>query len=85
MKIGKIFDEVLKERERQIKLWEREFYVWDASLEHKNTVLVEEVGEVAHAILENDIDNLREELIQVAAVCVAWLETLEDDSPLIGS
>jgi NTP pyrophosphatase (non-canonical NTP hydrolase) len=85
MKIGKIFDEVLKERERQIELWEREFYVWDASLEHKNTVLVEEVGEVAHAILENDIDNLREELIQVAAVCVAWLETLEDDSPLIGS
>lgn len=37
-------------------------------------VLVEEVGEVARAICEDDERNKFEELVQVAAVCVAWLE-----------
>ncbi len=40
------------------------------------TILVEEVGEVAEAILEHDIDNYSVELVQVAAVCVAALEDL---------
>ena len=46
-------------------------------------VLTEEVGEVARAILEqsrltNDDHGkeLKKELVQVAAVCVAWLEGL---------
>lgn len=39
------------------------------------TVLVEEVGEVAKALLEGN--NLEEELIQVAAVCVRWLEEMK--------
>lgn len=38
------------------------------------TVMMEEVGEVARAVLEDDKVNLEEELIQVAAVAVAWLE-----------
>ena len=38
------------------------------------TVLTEEVGEVGRAILDRDHPNLRAELIQVAAVAVAWLE-----------
>lgn len=42
-----------------------------------NTVLSEEVGEVARAILEHDNENLKTELIQVAAVCVAMYEALE--------
>lgn len=41
-----------------------------------NVVLGEEVGEVATALVENDLDNLRDELIQVAAVAVAWAENL---------
>ena len=39
-----------------------------------NAILVEEVGEVAKAILEEDHNNLERELVQVAAVCVQWLK-----------
>ena len=42
----------------------------------KTAVLSEECGEVARAVLDTDIDQLRTELIQVAAVAVAWLEAL---------
>ena len=38
------------------------------------TILVEEVGEVAEAILRDDDEDIVKELIQVAAVCVSWLE-----------
>ncbi len=38
-------------------------------------ILMEEVGELAKAILEND-DNGVDELVQVAAVSVAWLEAV---------
>lgn len=44
--------------------------------EHRYIILAEEVGEVARAIHDGDRDNLREELVQVAAVCLAWLEAL---------
>ncbi len=40
------------------------------------TVLTEEVGEVARAVLDKRADDLRKELVQVAAVAVAWLEAL---------
>lgn len=41
-------------------------------------VLMEEVGEVARAILDNEGDErLAEEVTQVAAVCVAWLQSRE--------
>lgn len=33
--------------------------------------------EVAEAFKESDTDRLREELIQVAALCVSWIETLD--------
>lgn len=46
-----------------------------ADVHAKVSVLLEEVGEVAHAVLEHDEPNLEEELVQVAAVCVAWLES----------
>lgn len=42
-----------------------------------STVLAEEVGESARAVLEHDLVNLEEELVQVAAVAVAWLEDLQ--------
>lgn len=51
-------------------------------------VLMEEVGEVARAALEADFAgasgqlrfaHLQEELVQVAAVAVAWLESFEED------
>jgi len=40
-------------------------------------ILGEEVGEVARAIFEKQTDNYREELIQVAAVCMAALENYD--------
>lgn len=40
-------------------------------------ILFEEAGEVAKATLEHDEDNLKDEIIQVAAVCVAWLEDFD--------
>lgn len=41
-----------------------------------NAILGEEVGEVSKAILEND-DNLRQELIQVAAVAIQFIECID--------
>jgi len=45
-----------------------------------NAILVEEIGEISKAILEETFkneSNLEEELIQVIAVCLAWLESRE--------
>jgi hypothetical protein len=42
----------------------------------KSAVLAEECGEVARAVLDKDDAALRLELVQVAAVAVAWLESL---------
>jgi NTP pyrophosphatase (non-canonical NTP hydrolase) len=40
-------------------------------------VLVEEVGEVAKAVIENDAAGYRDELIQVAAVAIAMVQGLD--------
>ncbi len=64
------------ERDRQNKLWVREDCAWDEVDTLKLTVLVEEVGEVARAVLEDDNENLRQELTEVAAVCISWLEMM---------
>lgn len=42
----------------------------------KAAVLTEECGEVARAVLDMNDDALRREVVEVAAVCVAWLEGL---------
>lgn len=71
-----ILAEVAQERERQDQLfpgaWDRldDYYQRTKRL----TILVEEVGEVARAVLEKDLLNLEVELVQVAAVAVAWVE-----------
>lgn len=75
------------ERERQRELFRASkisFDVANAIVDpaRKFRVLAEEVGEVAHAIdqIENHgmaAGNLHLELVQVAAVAVAWLESLE--------
>lgn len=44
----------------------------------KVAILAEEMGEVANAVLEGDHENLKVELVQVAAVCFAWLESIEE-------
>ena len=66
-----IVELIILERARQDKKWgaDRELsnYVWLA-------ILIEEVGEAGKAILDKDLDNLKEELIQCIAVIFAWLE-----------
>jgi hypothetical protein len=42
----------------------------------KSAVLTEECGEVSRAVLEKNGEALRLELVQVAAVAVAWLESM---------
>ena len=72
----KALQEVYVERLRQLSLW------GDNDFDGKDQneiflILAEEVGEIAKAILEGDAENLHEEIAQVAAVAVKWLEHLE--------
>ena len=41
-------------------------------------ILGEEMGEVCEALGRADIENLKEELVQVAAVAVKWVEYLKE-------
>lgn len=71
-----IFLEVLEERRRQIAKWGNRFP--SGGFLTLNTVLGEEVGEGAKAILQGDRPNLEVELVQVMAVCARMLEYLRD-------
>lgn len=65
----------LKERIRQNVLWGDNHFAKHSK--HKIlTILMEEVGEIARAILDGDQDNLLEEAVQSAAVCQAFVELL---------
>ena len=80
-----VITRVLDARLAQIKKWG--LYREDNSLEVWNLILGEEAGEIAQAILnyrvntcdygEFDIEPIQNELAQVAAVAIAWLEELE--------
>jgi NTP pyrophosphatase (non-canonical NTP hydrolase) len=71
MKFEDIIDAIKLERIRQDNKWGTPRDLPDRTW---LTILVEEVGEIAKATLEHDETNLREEIIQVAAVCISWLE-----------
>ena len=70
--------DVLEEREKQDQKWGEQNhndYIWLA-------ILSEELGEVSQAILQTDFGGkhsgkTKEELIQLAAVAIAWLECIE--------
>ncbi|MCL6600641.1 hypothetical protein [Alicyclobacillus macrosporangiidus] len=73
------FQKIHEERKRQDHLHPE----WHGH-QHGLVVLAEEFGEVAKALYEYHQDptadryeELKEELVQVAAVCVRWLEHLE--------
>lgn len=77
MGMESVLDEVATERAHQDDRWgeqNQDDFVWGA-------ILAEEVGEVNRAMLEarygNGGGNLREELLQVAAVAVAWVECID--------
>lgn len=79
-----IWRAVLAERERQAAKWANT-HTWgmgdcssgDVPAAVKAAVLSEECGEVSRAVLDRDTDNLKTELVQVAAVAVAWLEGID--------
>lgn len=69
-----VVSDVLAERRRQIEKWGVQTHApgqW-------SLILGEEYGEVCQAALESA--NLREELVQVAAVALAWAEQLDRES-----
>lgn len=76
-KQDEVIQSVLLERYRQNKKWGPE--TWKSPIHVKYIVLAEEFGEIAEAILNHDKKNLKEELVQVAAVCFKWLEALDED------
>ena len=64
---------ILKERQRQDEKWgeqNHDVYKWLA-------ILGEEVGEVNKAVLEDNYSEILDELIQIGAVTVAMIESLE--------
>lgn len=70
----KVMIDILQERKRQLEKW--------GVQNHSNcvwvTILMEEIGEMAKSILEKDGYNiLREEIIQVATVAMAFVESLD--------
>jgi NTP pyrophosphatase (non-canonical NTP hydrolase) len=76
-----VFALVDAERERQRERWDgnHDWGTGDCASPNvdpstKLVVLVEEVGEVARALLDRDPHELQRELVQVAAVAVAWIE-----------
>lgn len=81
MKRADVFALIDAEREHQAKLWAGE-HAWGSGdcssgavpVAVKVAVLLEEAGEVAQAVLNGQGESMKEELVQVAAVAVAWLE-----------
>lgn len=68
------YRQVSYERARQIVKWGKQAHddlYWLG-------ILIEEIGELAKAIIESKPADIKSELIQVAAVAVAWHEWLED-------
>ena len=73
--ITEVLADIADERARQDEKWGDQsghpYLLW-------NAILGEEVGEVSRVLLEDlDAKRLRAELVQVAAVAVAWVETID--------
>lgn len=83
MKRKEVFDRIDRERWEQGRKW-GDPHPWgigdcsnpDIAPLVKVAVLSEECGEVARAVLDRNDGELKAELVQVAAVAVAWLESL---------
>jgi len=74
--MDKIFESIRAERKRQDDKWGAE--------RHLNSlywlgILMEEVGEVAKALIELNEEHAEIELVQCAAVIVCWLEQYQSE------
>lgn len=72
-----IFERISNHRDKMDERYSREALA-GLPAHLRNTILAEEVGEVARAVLESDRANLEDELYDVAQVVVAWLESIDD-------
>ena len=77
-----IVSDVLRERQRQDRLKAEGKFAYTCADEECSdelcaVVLGEEFGEVCRAVCDKNPRNLREELVQVAAGAVAWIEKLD--------
>jgi NTP pyrophosphatase (non-canonical NTP hydrolase) len=72
----KILHYILQERQNQDDKWGIQHHSFDRWL----SILGEEYGKVCKAVNENKPDEYREELIQVAAVCIAMIEDFHVDN-----
>lgn len=73
--------DVLEERDRQVAKWGSQRHLSDLTW---LAILTEEVGESSQEILTNELGaagnghgNLREEVVHVTAVALAWLEAID--------
>ena len=66
-----VLQAVLAERERQDSKWGDQTQNTD---EHWTVILTEELGEVAREVYEKRSAGMFEEIVQCAAVCMAWGE-----------
>ena len=68
-----VLEHILAERERQDRKWgdqiENSDPLW-------TVIALEEFGEVGREIYEKELDKAYVEIIQLAAVCMAWAEAL---------
>lgn len=85
--VGEALQDIHRERDRQRDLKEAGKFKYEPSdleLSHdqRYTILGEEFGEVGHELNEGivktiDKKKLRKELVEVAAVAVAWIEAID--------
>ena len=68
----RIIGKAVAERKRQDAKWGRSFP--GRTDDRWLTIATEELGECANAILSHDEADLTTEIIQLAAVCLSWLE-----------
>ena len=69
-----VLEHVLAERERQDLKWGDQIKNSD---ELWTVIAVEEFGEVSREVYEKDLPKTYMEVIQLAAVCFAWAEALQ--------
>lgn len=77
----KVLGWVVEERARQDEKWGDITHFDERNVHEWQSILTEEVGELAEAFLQRDDVAAEEEAIQVAAVAVAILESISRKSP----
>lgn len=76
-----IFKKINEERDRQDAKWGPN--PRNLPLGEWLAVLVEEVGEIAKSLLDNDMDNLIVEIIQVCAVGISMIEDITHEDKFV--